>query len=191
MAAATLVLVVALGATPALGREVGGVDVPETVTEGGRTLRLNGAGVRTRAMMFRVYAIGLYTPQPAHSADAVLHGEGVRRVDLHLLRDLSGDEIGAAIREGVERNAGERLPELRERLDRLVALFPAVREGDVVVLTFVPGTGTRIRAGGRDLGTIEGEDFNRALLSVWLGQRPVDEALKRRLLGGDEGPRRG
>ncbi|MGA2713580.1 MAG: chalcone isomerase family protein [Bryobacteraceae bacterium] len=32
--------------------------------------------------------------------------------------------------------------------------------------------------------TIPGKDFADALLAVWLGQKPVEAALKRELLGG-------
>jgi len=31
---------------------------------------------------------------------------------------------------------------------------------------------------------IQGEDFYRALLRIWLGERPVQEDLKQALLGG-------
>jgi hypothetical protein len=31
---------------------------------------------------------------------------------------------------------------------------------------------------------IEGEDFYRALLRIWLGDRPVQDDLKKSLLGG-------
>jgi len=31
---------------------------------------------------------------------------------------------------------------------------------------------------------IPGEDFNRALLRIWLGDRPADGDLKRGMLGG-------
>lgn len=175
--------VVALGARLAAadGATVAGVTFPATVTEAGRVLTLNGAGLRTRAMFFKVYAMALYLPRPARSAAAV-DASGPWRVELRLLRALSGAEIGNAIAEGFTRNSGDRLPALRERLDRLTALFPSVEAGDAIVLAHDPGHGTRVAHGDRSLGTIEGEDFAAALLAVWLGQHPVDADLAKALL---------
>jgi hypothetical protein len=63
-------------------------------------------------------------------------------------------------------------------------MFPAVVEGDQIVLTYVPGKGTSVSAKGQAKGVIEGKDFSDALLSVWLGGNPVQEDLKKALLGG-------
>ena len=32
-------------------------------------------------------------------------------------------------------------------------------------------------------GVIEGEDFNAALLDIWLGEEPADDDLKEEMLG--------
>jgi hypothetical protein len=179
--AALVVLLLVVGAAPA--RDVAGVTLAEEVSDHGRTLRLNGAGLRTK-YLFKVYVAGLYTEAPTHDADAVVHGHGVRRVELHLVRALSADEVADALVDGVRRNAGDALPSLASRVERLKALCPAVQPGDVVVFQFVPGTGTVVTANDRPVGTIEGDDFASALLAVWLGASPVDASLKQALLGG-------
>ena len=46
------------------------------------------------------------------------------------------------------------------------------------------GAGTAVAKNGETLGTIDGDDFNTALLAIWLGERPADRGLKKRLLGG-------
>ena len=58
----------------------------------------------------------------------------------------------------------------------------AVKEGDVIVLD-LSSTGTQVSLNGKVLGTVEGAAFNQALLRVWLGKEPVDEALKKAMLG--------
>jgi hypothetical protein len=72
---------------------------------------------------------------------------------------------------------------LTDRLQKLTGMFPAVVEGDQIVLTYVPGKGTSVSAKGQDKGVIEGKDFADALFSVWLGGNPVQEDLKKALLG--------
>jgi hypothetical protein len=54
----------------------------------------------------------------------------------------------------------------------------------VILIDYLPGSGTRITVNGAAKGTIAGEDFNRALLRIWLGDNPADSDLKKGLLGG-------
>jgi hypothetical protein len=177
------VLAALLLAAPAAAREIAGVTLPETATAAGKTLVLNGAGLRTR-VFFKVYVIGLYLERPATDAAAVLGSDGVRRAELHILRDLSGDEMGSAIRTAFEENAGDARARLADRLKRLESMFPAVAPGDTIALTYVPGQGTAIAGKGKEIGVIEGKDFADVLLAVWIGAKPVDPALKQALLAG-------
>jgi hypothetical protein len=58
-----------------------------------------------------------------------------------------------------------------------------VVEGDEILLAYVPGKGTSVSIRGTEKGTVEGKDFTDALFSVWLGANPVQEDLKKALLG--------
>jgi hypothetical protein len=58
-----------------------------------------------------------------------------------------------------------------------------VRAGDRLAYTRRAG-GVEVEIAGRPVGTIEGEDFARALLAVWLGAAPPNPELKTGLLGG-------
>jgi hypothetical protein len=172
-----------LGASPAAARDVAGVAVADTVDVGGRTLRLNGAGLRTR-WFFKVYVAALYLPNaPVRAAEQVLDADEPRRVRLYILRSLDAAQIAEAVSEGFARNAGDALPRLQGRLTRLEALFPSVKAGDRIDLTVVDGR-TEVALNDTPRGTIDGADFGRALLAVWLGADPVDADLKQALLGG-------
>ncbi|HLK11496.1 MAG TPA: chalcone isomerase family protein [Candidatus Binatia bacterium] len=186
MRRAGLVLVAALVVTSAAeaGPVVAGVAFPDAIQVAGRRLHLNGAGLRTRFLLFKVYAIGLYVEHPTTDAAAILAADEPRCAELHLLRALSGKEIASAIAEAFARNAGRAAPRLADRLARLEAMFPAVEAGEAVVLTYVPGNGTVVEAKRKTLGTIEGKDFADVLFAVWIGAAPVDRALKRALLAG-------
>jgi hypothetical protein len=164
-------------------KEVAGVNFPPTVQAGGKTLALNGAGLRTR-FLFKVYAIGLYLEHPSTDARAILAADEVRRAELHMLRSVSAAEMGEAIGAAFNANAGGAAPQLKDRLDRFKAMFPAADQGEVITLTYVPGTGTVVGAKGKDLGTIEGKDFADVLFSAWIGAAPVDDSLKKALLAG-------
>ena len=45
------------------------------------------------------------------------------------------------------------------------------------------GTGTQVTIKGTVKGVIAGKDFNDALLSIWLGEKPVTAKLKDEMLG--------
>jgi hypothetical protein len=64
-------------------------------------------------------------------------------------------------------------------------LFRTLREGDEVWLDHLPGKGTRVSINGQVSGWVPGQDFNAALLSVWLGPEPVTSSLKKALLSAD------
>lgn len=169
---------VALVAVPASARELSGVRLPDKVQAGDTELTLTGAGVRNK-WFFDVYVAGLYLANP--SADPL--SDQAKQVTLVLMRDLGKDKVGDAIREGFEKNSSAQMPKLKDRLDKLIGVLTDGKKGDSLVLTYVPGKGTVVKGKGQELTTIEGDDFGRALFSVWLGKDPVDAGLKQKMLG--------
>lgn len=182
-----VILVCSWSTLPAV--TVGGVEVPDTVRLDGvaQPLVLNGAGVRYK-LFFAVYVGALYLPQPRHSTDGLLSDPPANRVTMHFVYDrVSRGKLEATWRDGFASNLdAARLEALNARLERFVAAFDEMHAGDVVWLDYVPGRGTRVSVNGQRRVTIEGADFNAALLSVWLGRDPASEALKNDLLGVDK-----
>ncbi len=166
-----------------LAGEVAGVSMPTTATLEGKTLRLNGMGLRTK-VIFKVYVAGLYLENPSKDAGSVVSSDQVKSMRLAILRSLKGSQVTEAIEEGFEKNSKPQMAALKPRLAKLGTLIPNVEKGDDVLLTYVPGKGTVVTVKGAEKGVIEGKDFADALLSVWLGSNPVQEDLKKELLGG-------
>ncbi len=166
-----------------LAGEVAGVKIPDTVTVEGKTLKLNGMGLRKK-VVFKVYVAGLYVETPSRDAAAIVSSDQIKSMRLSILRSLKGSQITEAIVEGFEKNSKAQMGALKARLDRFNAMFPDVVEGDQIDMTYLPGKGTVVTAKGAEKGVIEGKDFADALFSVWLGPNPVQEDLKKTLLGG-------
>ncbi len=177
--AVLLTLVLSL---PAAAKEVAGVTFADTLSVGGKELKLNGAGVRKK-LVFNVYAAGLYLETPAREASQAIQTDQVKRVRMSMLRDLDKKTITEAIVDGFKKNAKAQLPALQARLDKLAAALPDVKKGDELLLTYVPGQGTTVESKSGQKMTIEGKDFSDALFSVWLGASPVDGGLKDGMLG--------
>ena len=170
-------------AFPVLAKEVAGVSLPETTTVDGKTLKLNGMGLRKK-MVFKVYVAGLYLETPSRDAATVISSDQVKRMQLSVLRSLSSHQVSEAIEEGFEKNSKANMPALKARLEKLGTMIPNVEKGDQILLTYVPGKGTVVSAKNVEKGVIEGKDFADALFSVWLGPSPVQADLKAALLGG-------
>ncbi|MBK7858492.1 MAG: chalcone isomerase family protein [Archangiaceae bacterium] len=178
----TLLLTLSLLAVAAQAGELKGVQMPDTRKIGDKELKLNGMGLRTKAI-FKVYVAGLYVESPSNDPDKLIAADTVKRVDMAMLRDLGKEKIIEAIREGVEKNSKDKMGALKERLDKFSSVIPDLKEGQVLSITYVPGTGTTVKGAGGAETTVEGKDFSDALFSVWLGKIPVDDDLKRGMLG--------
>jgi len=167
--------------------EIEGVKLEDKLQLGGAELTLNGAGVRTR-VFFKVYVGALYLQKKTGSPDAVLGDAGAKRIAMHMLRDLEAEQLFSALNEGLKKNhAPDQLARLEPQVKQLEEIFNALKaakKGDVILLDYLPGAGTRVTVHGDDKGTIAGEEFNRALLRIWLGEQPADAALKKAMLGG-------
>lgn len=179
-------LCVALSA-PALGKTVEGVNMPDTLPAGDKTLTLNGAGMRIKKVAFvkaKVYVGGLYLEAPSKDGGAVLAADTARAVRLQFVRDVGKDKMIEAFREGFDQNAKDKATAQKANVDKLLALTPDTKEGDVWLFTYVPGKGTTLSFAGKDAGVIEGKDFADVLFSLWLGPKPPTEELKKAMLGG-------
>lgn len=164
--------------------EVEGVAIAEKAEVGGAELVLNGAGVREK-FFFDIYVGALYLPRRTQDAEAAIAMGGPKRVSMHFLYgELSGEKLADAWSEGFEKNQSRQsMAALRDRLQLFNRMFSTVHRGDIVVLDYIPGEGTRVSVRGEEQGIVAGEDFSHALLAVWLGGKPADKGLKKALLG--------
>src|SRR5262245_66580156 len=91
---AAAVAAVLLASASARARDLAGVTLPDTLQAGEKTLKLNGLGLRKKAV-FKVYVGALYLEAPSKDADAILTSDQPKAIRMHFLRDLS-KEIGRA-----------------------------------------------------------------------------------------------
>ncbi len=183
----TFVLALLLAAA-ANAREKHGVRMPDSVTVEGKQLKLNGMGLRKKTVLIAsvdVYVAGFYVETPSQNATELISSDEAKRMTLYMLRDLGKSKITDALRDGFEKNSKAQMTVLKERLESLIAMIPDAKKGSTIVITYIPETGTVLARPG-DRVVIPGRDFAEALFSVWLGRNPVDEGLKKGLLGEGE-----
>ena len=160
-----------------------GVTMPDTVPVGGKTLKLNGLGLRTK-LFFKIYVGGLYLENPTHDETQATSSEEVKRVVMHFLyKKVTKKQLVDAWDEGFQQNAGVLSPEIKQKIAQLESWMDDVAAGQEIVFTYEPGVGTRVEVAGKARGTIPGADFMRALWKVWLGEHPPTADLKKGMLG--------
>jgi len=135
-------------------------------------------------MFFKLYDAALYVTEGAE-ADDVLAANSSYRLQFRYLREIDKSIILTSSTKMLEKNlSSKEMAQIAERVDRLNAAYQTVKEGDRSSLTYQPDTGTSLKINGAPVITIEGEDFARLYFKIWLGERPISETLRARLLGG-------
>ncbi|WP_018413218.1 chalcone isomerase family protein [Methyloversatilis thermotolerans] len=168
--------------------EIEGTRFDASVKAGDATLQLNGAGVRSK-FIIKVYTIGLYLSTPSDSDTAALTAAGPKRIDIVPLMDFSADQFTEPLVKGMKKNLpAAEFESMRPRIDAFVADLQAlkeVRKGARIVLEWRPGRGTLALVDGKEVSKpVDGEDFFRGLMAIWIGQKPTQDDLKQRLLSG-------
>ena len=171
----------------ASAKEVAGIKLEERTKVGTSELVLNGAGLRKKAF-FKVYVAGLYLAGKRTSPAEVLALAGPKRASITLMRNLPARELVEALKDGIRDNSStEEQQALKGRVEELAANLLALRQGkkgDVITVDWLPDAGTLVVLNGEVKGSaIPGDDLYRALLKVWLGDRPTSAGLKKALLG--------
>lgn len=181
-----IVLFTILSVIPVHARDYNGVQFYDQLTQPGtgKILQLNGVGMRTK-FVFDVYIGALYTLEKISARDELKAGDQPNRVVMHFVYDeVSAKKLVKSWDEGFEENqSDENLKSLATRIQNFNAMFVTLKAGDEVMLDYVPGEGTEVIIKEERKGTIEGADFNAALLDIWLGEEPADNDLKDAMLG--------
>jgi hypothetical protein len=167
------------------GKECKGVAFADQAQVDGSALTLNGLGLR-QATIFKVnvYVGALYVAKTSSDANAILGANAPYELILHFVRDVGAGDIRKGWEEGFEKNAKAQLPALKDRIARLNGWMADVKSGQKLTFSFKPGAGVSVDVSGVAKGTIDGDDFGKAFLSIWLGGEPPNPELKSGLLGG-------
>jgi hypothetical protein len=169
---------------PAGAATLAGVTLPDRTDAAGQSLALNGMGLRKK-FVIKVYVGGLYLAQKQKDAGRVLAADQPRQMVMHFLYDVSKQQMCDAWNEGLEANVPNAGAEVKQAFGTLCTWMEDLPKGNRLVLTYVPGEGTRVEANGKVKGTLPGKAVADALLSTWIGPDPgPGEAFKEAVLGG-------
>jgi chalcone isomerase-like protein len=150
--------------TGALAGELAGITLPDTLKAGEKTLKLNGLGLRKKSV-FKVYVGGLYLESPSKDAGAIVASDQTKAIRMYFLRDLTKAQLVEGFQEGFDGNVKDKAAE-KAAFDKMLALVPDVKEGTTMTFAYLPGKGTTLSAGAKELGVFEGKGFADAVFSI-------------------------
>ena len=158
------------------------IDQPATLTPDGGTAALTRAGQAARVHLlgfYELYSLAVYVDAPPIDRARLLSPDVPKalRIEIRYRDDLSRRKPAIDWQ-------GELIPRLEEpAIAHLRGAFAPLRQGDVVLVEYVPGKGTTVRINKGVTVPAASHDLMLAFLDHWIGQRPVSEEIKRTLLG--------
>ena len=161
---------------------VAGVTMPDTAQVAGKTLVLNGLGVRSEFMV-KVYVAGVYLEHKTSDPNAIIKADAPKRIVMHFLHDASKKQMTDAFDESFKDNTPDAEATMKPDIDRLLGALDSLKVGDEMVFTYVPGTGTTLSINGKEKVTIAAPAFGQVIFSVWFGPKPPTSSLKKAMLG--------
>lgn len=180
--------------------ELEGVELAESVTAYGHKLVLNGAAVRKRGY-FKADVTALYLPEKRTTPDAIYKLDGVRRIQLNILREFTSSTITRIFLADFKQSAtDDEFKKLIGPIGQIGAAYSNVKrvsKGDVVNLDWVPGTGWMATHNGKALTgdsggvmAIKDELAYQIYMRMYIGPAAPDE-LRNGLLGLTRLPKAG
>lgn len=177
-----LAAALALAAVTASAKDVAGAKIEDTVTVNNQKLVLNGAGLRKKFVV-KVYVGALYLPSKQTDAASIIAADTPRRMVMHFLYDVDKGKMSEAWSEGLV-NTPNASPEVKTAFKTLSSWMEDVKDGQRIVLTYVPGIGTTVEVAGKNKGTLGGKATADAILNTWVGKKPGPGAdFKKSVLG--------
>jgi len=179
-----ITLAVLVMASTASATEIGGVDLPDTLTAGTDKLILNGAGIRVKFFM-DMYVGGLYLMQENKEAQKIIDANETMALKLHIVSGMvTTKKMKDAIDEGFINSIGENVASFQNEIKTFISFFEEeIKKNDIFDITSVPSEGISVYKNKSLKGTIKGLDFKKAVFGIWLGEKPADKKLKKGMLG--------
>lgn len=179
-----MVLVVFMLSPAAVARQVGEVTLPDSLTAGTDELILNGAGFRKK-LFVKVYAAGLYLKEKQTDPQKILDADTPMAIRMHFVHsEVSSKKLVDAWNEGFINGTGGNIAPIKTEIDTFNSFFlQEAKKNDIYDIVYIPEQGVGVYIKGELKGTIKGLDFKKAVFSIWLGEKPADSKLKRKMLG--------
>lgn len=182
---AVLALLLATVPGRVMAATLAGVTMPDTTAVQGRTLQLNGMGLRSFTFL-RVhgYVAGLYVSARSRDAEAILDDPGPKLLRIRYVHAAGLERVQDEFRQGRKMNCAAGCPKADDdAFAQLLATARPVKPGDTTTYLYDPD-GLQVLFNDQKLATIRNADFARRMLAGMIGAHPPSTELRDGLLGG-------
>ncbi len=178
---AILAILATIGSVGA--KELNGVTMPDTMSVAGKSLTLNGLGMRLATFLkVKVYVGGLYLETPSKNAEEILASPQLKHVEMKFLRDVAASKMSGAWNESLEKNCKTGCDALKPLVEKLNATMADMKEGDTMSFSILPD-GVEATVKGQKKDKIVSAELSKLLLTTWLGPNPPNDEIKDGMLG--------
>lgn len=164
------------------------VTSPTTAALDGISMTRIGSGIRQKTVLLfvtvDVYRASLFASDPSHFVRNIdyiyalnsMQNMDARAIELHMLRDLSAQDVSSGFNEALKANGVRSSKPLTEFL-QAVSNSGDVKNGETIVIGVDNKKGVLILEQGEKHIEIKGNpDFFRQIFAIWLG-KPADPGL--------------
>jgi Leu/Phe-tRNA-protein transferase len=178
-----LTLLIIFPVSLALGIEIGGVHLPDSLTVNSSQLQLNGAGLRTKVII-KVYAGGLYLLRKETDPAKIIAADEPMVIRMHFIHSkVSKESLVNAWNEGFTNATNGNIAAIEKEIKEFNGYFQEdAKKGDIYDVIYLPGQGISVEIKGKQKGPIPGLAFKKAVFGIWLGEKPADAKLKKGML---------
>lgn len=179
-----MTLILGVFSTMSYAKNFAGENIPDDMQYAGKKLQLNGVGQRSK-LFINLYIGALYLESKSQDGKKVVADDAPMAIRLAITSSLiTADKMKKATLEGFEKSTKNNINPIKPQIDELLATFDkGASAGDVYELVNIPGSGVHVIRNGVKATVIRSLAFKQALFGIWLSNQPVQDSLKRRMLG--------
>lgn len=156
-------------------------EFPAVVEKEGYLFELQGKGYK-RFLFMKAFDAGFYTTSGVSKDDLLEDVPKYLEVEYHV--SIPGKSLTDYTITHMKRNVTrEEFSDLKTEILQMGEYFVDLKPRDRFSLIYLPGVGTQFAHNGKLVGVVSGDKFGRALFSVWIGVKPFDPSLKRKIIG--------
>ncbi|HIO92463.1 MAG TPA: chalcone isomerase [Leucothrix mucor] len=173
-----------LGSSSVSAYSAGGVTLPDKMSVGGKSLVLNGAGLRTKFVL-TLYAGGLYLNAKSADANKIIMANEPMAIRLKIISGfITAEKMETATKQGFSHSTGGKTAPIQANIDQFMGVFKQkIEKGDEFDFVYTPAAGTKILKNNKPQATVKSLAFKKALFGIWLSNKPAQASLKKEMLG--------
>ncbi len=158
-------------------------ELPKQLRAGEHRLVLNGSGARTKTFL-ELYVAGLYLTEANNNSVNIIEADAPMAIRIKITSSfVSQGSLVESLEVGFKNATGGDTREINKEIGQFREFFKDdIKKGDVFDMVYHPQHGVIVNKNGKFKGAVAGVKFKQALFSIWLSDKPADNALKQAML---------